>query len=88
MPAATNERAIAGPAIVPAALPVRTKIPVPMITPIPITVRSIGPSARRSRRSGSSVSAIDCSTVFVRSRFSGIVPPGTWPVLWFEPVHA
>ena len=35
MPAAMNDNAIAGPASVPAALPVSTKMPVPMMTPTP-----------------------------------------------------
>jgi hypothetical protein len=37
----------AGPAFCDAAVPVRTKIPVPMIDPIPRVVRFSGPSARR-----------------------------------------
>ena len=58
---------MAGPASVPAASPVRTKIPVPMITPMPIVVSCTGPRARRSLRPGWSVSSIDCSTDFVRN---------------------
>ena len=42
MPATTNEIATAGPAWTPAALPVSTKMPVPMTTPTPNTVRSSG----------------------------------------------
>src|SRR3954470_18428733 len=69
MPENTNESAIAGPALAPAASPVSTKIPVPMITPTPKTVSWIGPSSLRSWCSDSSVSAMDCSMVFVRNRF-------------------
>jgi len=47
MAAATKDRAIAGPARVPAASPVSTKMPVPMITPMPIAVSCTGPSALR-----------------------------------------
>jgi hypothetical protein len=65
---------MAGPARVPAALPVRTKMPVPMITPTPNTVRSRGPSVLRSLRPGSSVSAIDCSTVLLRSTLIDALP--------------
>src|SRR5947209_6563893 len=69
MPAKTNDNATAGPAWTPAALPVSTKMPVPMTTPTPKTVRSIAPSRLRSWCVGSSVSAMDCSMVFVRHRF-------------------
>ncbi len=57
---------MAGPAKFAAATPVRTKMPVPIITPIPKTMRSIGPSAFLSWNSGSSVSLMDCSMDFVR----------------------
>ena len=40
MPATTNDSATAGPAFSPAASPVSTKMPVPMTTPTPKTVRS------------------------------------------------
>src|SRR3954451_19560071 len=69
MPENTKENATAGPAFSPAASPVSTKIPVPMITPTPKTVSCKGPSSFRSWCSDSSVSAIDCSIVFVRVRF-------------------
>src|SRR5690606_2071188 len=65
-----NDSATAGPALSRATCPVSTKMPVPTITPTPKTVRSSGPSARRSRCVGSSVPRIDCSTDFVRSRSS------------------
>jgi hypothetical protein len=57
---------MAGPAKFAAATPVRTKMPVPMITPMPKTMRSIGPSAFLSSNSGSSVSRMDCSIDLVR----------------------
>src|SRR3954468_20886469 len=43
-----NERTIAGPAYCAAALPVRTKIPAPMMAPMPSVVRLSGPRARLS----------------------------------------
>ena len=72
MPAATNDSAIAGPASVPAATPVSTKMPVPMMTPTPKTTRSSGPSVRRRPLCSSFVSSIDWSMDFVRSSD----PPG------------
>src|SRR5258706_12714727 len=47
MPAATKDRMIAGPACVAAATPVSTKMPVPIICPMPMKVRS---QAVRHRR--------------------------------------
>ncbi len=67
MPATTKARAVAGPAVSLATLPVRTKIPVPMTTPTPNTVRSSAERDFFRARSGSSVSLIDCSTDFVRN---------------------
>ena len=46
MPASTNESTMAGPAYKAAAAPVSTKMPVPMMAPIPSVIRLIGPSAR------------------------------------------
>ena len=46
MPATTNESVSAGPARVAEATPVRTKMPVPMIAPMPIAVSAHGPSDR------------------------------------------
>ncbi len=66
-PANTNESATAGPACTPAAFPVSTKIPVPMTTPTPKTVSCSALSVFLSRRPGSSVSSMDCSTVLVRN---------------------
>jgi len=53
-------------------------MPVPMITPTPKTVSWSGPSSLRSWCSDSSVSAIDCSIVFVRDRFMPYLHLG-WP---------
>src|SRR4051794_37948051 len=72
MPAKTKDKATAGPAWTPAAFPVRTKMPVPITTPTPNTVRSSALSRLRSWCSGSSVSAMDCSIVLVRQRFTSI----------------
>lgn len=49
-----------------AARPVRVKMPALMITPTPKTVRSKAVRLFLSWYSGSSVSAIDCSMLFVR----------------------
>ena len=46
MPATTNEIVSDGPARVADATPVRTKIPVPMIAPMPMAVSAHGPSER------------------------------------------
>ena len=48
-------------------MPVSTKIPVPMITPMPKMVRSQADRSFLSLCSDSSVSLIDCSIDFVRS---------------------
>ncbi len=73
MPAKTNASATEGPEMSPAVRAVSVKIPAPIITATPKTIRSQAPRFRRSRVSGSSVSAIDCSTDFVRQ----IPVPGT-----------
>ncbi len=57
--------------MVPAASPVSTKIPVPMITPMPNTVSWIGPSDLRSERPGSSESLSESSMLLVRSTCMG-----------------
>jgi len=57
---------VAGPALFFATVPVRTKMPVPMMTPTPKTVRSRADRDFLRACSGSSVSWIDCSTCFVR----------------------
>ena len=46
IPATTIDNTTAGPACAAAAWPVRTKMPVPMMAPMPSRVRSIGPSTR------------------------------------------
>src|SRR5262245_44865846 len=46
MPAATNDSTTAGPALAAAARPVSTKIPVPMIAPMPSSTRSVAVSVR------------------------------------------
>src|SRR5262245_25314836 len=52
------EKTSAGPAFCDAAVPVRTKMPVPMMDPMPSAVRLSGPSDRRSTlRSASACSA-------------------------------
>ena len=61
-----NEIVIAGPELVAATVPVMTKIPAPMMTPTPKTIRSRVPRLFLSLCSGSSVSRIDRSTDFVR----------------------
>src|SRR3954463_5639247 len=61
----------AGPAAVDAATPVKTKMPVPMIDPIPSAVRLSGPSDRRRRlRSDSSLSS--ASDLRVKSDTAGM----------------
>jgi hypothetical protein len=72
----TNETAIAGPVTSPAVRAVMVKMPAPISTATPKIVRSSAPSSRRSLLSGSSVSAIDCSTDFVRKRLPCLVVVG------------
>ena len=48
MPAITNDIVSAGPARVADATPVKTKMPVPMMAPMPIAVSAHGPSDRLS----------------------------------------
>ena len=64
----TNEIEIAGPVMLPAVDAVIVKMPAPITTDTPKTVRSHQFKSLRRRVSGSSVSAIDCSTDFVRHR--------------------
>src|SRR5512139_3673426 len=61
-----NETEIAGPVRLAAVEAVIVKMPAPITTDTPKTVRSRQLRSRRSLVSGSSVSAIDCSTVLVR----------------------
>src|ERR1700756_4419300 len=65
---------MAGPVMSPVVDAVMLKIPAPITTATPNTTRSNQVNSLRSRVSGSSVSAIDCSTDFVRHRFA-ITPP-------------
>ncbi len=67
MPAMTNETVIAGPASSAAAWPVSTKMPAPIITPIPKTMTSKIFSSRLSRNPCSSVPATLASIVFRRA---------------------
>src|SRR3954447_18679126 len=67
----------AGPAAVLATTPVSTKIPVPMITPTPKTVRSRAERFFLSWWSGSSVSRIDSSTLFTRALFGATSIPSS-----------
>ena len=64
--AITNDTEIAGPVILPAVDAVIVKIPTPITTETPKTVRSHHVRSLRNRRFGSSVSAIDCSTGLIR----------------------
>ena len=61
MAATTKLITTAGPATSCAARPVSVKMPAPMTTPTPKTVRSSADNDLRSRNSGSSVSAIDAA---------------------------
>ena len=68
----------AGPAWLAAAVPVSTKMPVPMIAPIPSSVRSIAVSVRLQRlRRRAPTSPTSCSIDFVFRRFESIHPPVT-----------
>ncbi|SKY04269.1 Uncharacterised protein [Mycobacteroides abscessus subsp. abscessus] len=61
-----NDSEIAGPALSPAVDTVIVKMPAPITTETPKTSRSRHVRSLRSLWSGSSVSAIDCSTDLVR----------------------
>ena len=77
MPARIIDSTIAGPAYCAAAWPVSTKMPVPMMAPMPSVTRLIGPSTRFSECSPvAAASAFSCSIDFVRSRCELIQPPG------------
>src|SRR5215212_3068221 len=79
----TNEIEMAGPVMFPAVEAVMVKMPAPITTETPNTVRSHQFRSLRSRVSGSSVSAIDCSTDLVRHLLAIKGPPsaGTYLVL-------
>ena len=66
---------IAGPAWLAAAVPVSTKMPVPMMAPMPSSVRSHADRLRRSALLPCSTSPTSCSIDFVFSRFESIQPP-------------
>src|SRR5690348_14883182 len=70
-----------GPAYAWAALPVNVKMPAPMITPIPKTVRSSQERLFLRANSGSSVSRIDCSIDLVLITDIASPPDG-----WGEPL--
>ena len=70
----TNEMTMEGPAYSLAARPVRVKMPAPMMTPMPKTVRSRALRRFLSWYSASSVSAIDSSIVLVRKMLMGSLP--------------
>ena len=74
MAAMTKEMTIDGPAYSLAARPVRVKIPAPMMTPMPKTVRSRALRRFLSWYSASSVSAIDSSIDLVRKMLMGSLP--------------
>src|SRR5262245_49612075 len=66
-----NDRTMAGPACWAAARPVRTKMPVPMMPPMPIAVSAVGPSVLRN--SPLSLSALRSAMDFTASRFFSMV---------------
>ena len=70
---------MAGPAWLAAAVPVRTKMPVPMIAPMPSSVRSMAVSVRFSAFVPCSASPTSCSIDLVFRRFESIHPPGNRP---------
>src|SRR6478672_12661189 len=74
MAAITNAADTAGPATFPAVRAVSVKIPAPMTTATPKTVRSHAVRSLRSLVSGSSVSRIDCSIDLVRNNPVGLPP--------------
>ena len=65
---------MAGPVMFPAVDAVIVKMPAPITTDTPKTVRSHQFRSFRRRVSGSSVSAIDCSTDFVRHAIGSFLP--------------
>src|SRR5690606_41338285 len=64
---------MAGPVMLPAVEAVTVKMPAPITTDTPKTVRSHQLRSFRNRESGSSVSAIDCSTDLTRNL--SVIPP-------------
>src|SRR5580765_1664068 len=76
IPDITNDSISAGPVLSCAATPVRTKMPVPMMAPIPIAVRETGPSTRRRRCSPAISSRSSLSGFFANSWLAMRSPPG------------
>src|SRR2546423_222790 len=74
MPATTNDSISAGPALLLAATPVSTKMPVPMVAPTPILVSCSGPSTRR-RRPSPAISFRSSSSGFLLNRLLAIGTP-------------
>src|SRR6476620_137618 len=70
---------MAGPAWLAAAVPVSTKKPVPMIAPMPSSVRSMAVSVRLSAFAPCSASPTSCSIDLVFRIFESIHPPGNRP---------
>src|SRR3954464_12888698 len=73
------DNTIAGPAWFAEAVPVRTKMPVPMIAPMPSSVRSRADNVRLSAFPPLSNSPTSCSIDFVLNKFESIHPPVTRP---------
>src|SRR5712692_7719762 len=72
MPATTYDIMTAGPASAAAVRPVITKIPAPMIAPMPRDVRLMGPRIRR-RRFSPSISACSVSSDFLANNCFQII---------------
>src|ERR1051325_2972243 len=72
MPPSTNDRTMAGPAFFAAAVPVNTKMPAPMIAPMPSVVRFIAPSVRFKPCSESAASAFNEAMDFLAKRGDAI----------------
>ena len=66
---------MAGPAWFAAAVPVSTKMPVPMMAPMPSSVRSQAVRLRLSALPPCSTSLTSCSIDFTLNRFESIHPP-------------
>src|SRR5918992_1119881 len=66
---------MAGPAWLAAAVPVSTKIPVPMMAPMPSSVRSSPVRVRFRALAPCSASPTNCSIDFVFRRFESTRPP-------------
>src|SRR6476469_3281060 len=91
MPPSTKERAIAGPALVAAAWPVSTKIPAPMMQPIPREIRLHAESVRfkgtppwvtKAWASVSSASALSTAIDFLAKIFDTFPSPSRSQAGW------